>query len=262
MFKILPLKIFFVVFFTAVLLFSSIFPPKVNAQSASEAAEGQWVPDAEVTFVGKTASRSAQFLDWTLQNYSWLCVERKAQNQCDNTGNPLVSFWMIIRNIVYALLALFVLATAFILIITRGQNITIMRFIPRFVLIIVIITLSFSLIQFIYQAGDVVQDFFLKYNREDPVTHVKTPIYISTQDLLYMGFNYKDFKGYRVTGDQYTESAFISLLLVRLTAITYYVMTGILIVRKIILWFFIIVSPIFPLLLFYKPIRNTAKIWI
>lgn len=39
-------------------------------------------------------------------------------------------------------------------------------------------------------------------------------------------------------------------------------MTGILLVRKIILWFFIIISPVFPLLLFYKPIRNTAKIWI
>jgi hypothetical protein len=63
-------------------------------------------------------------------------------------------------------------------------------------------------------------------------------------------------------GIQNDESAFISLLLVRLTAITYYVMTGLLLVRKIILWFFIIVSPIFPLLLFFSPVRNTAKIWI
>jgi hypothetical protein len=39
-------------------------------------------------------------------------------------------------------------------------------------------------------------------------------------------------------------------------------MTGLLLVRKIILWFFIIVSPIFPLLLFFSPVRNTAKIWI
>ncbi|HVT00904.1 MAG TPA: hypothetical protein VHE53_01555, partial [Patescibacteria group bacterium] len=66
----------------------------------------------------------------------------------------------------------------------------------------------------------------------------------------------------RLAGDQNSESAFISLLLVRLTAITYYVMTGVLLIRKIILWFFIIISPVFPLLLFYKPLRNTAKIWI
>src|SRR2546430_370058 len=39
-------------------------------------------------------------------------------------------------------------------------------------------------------------------------------------------------------------------------------MAGILLVRKIILWFFIAVSPIYPLLLFHFPIRNTAKIWI
>ncbi len=212
-----------------------------------------WHKDPEVTFVGKTASRSAQFLDWTLQNYNWICVTKISEGQCDNTGDPLITFWATIRNIVYAIIALFVLATAFILIITRGQNITVMRFIPRFIFIVVLIYFSFTLVQFIYTATDIVQGFFLKPGST----------YISTKDLLYMGFNY-DFQGFRYVDDKgtYDESAFISLLLVRLTAITYYVMTGILIVRKIILWFFIIISPIFPLLIFYKPLRNTAKIWL
>ncbi len=267
--KILPILFFLVLTFS----FLTLFVPRVYAVDptptpdpnaagggggvgigAAGSTDGQWVQDAEVTFIGKTASRSASFLDWTLQNYQWLCVTKDPNNQyfCNNNNDPLIPFWVIIRNIVYAFLALFVLGTAFILIITRGQNITVMRFIPRFVFIIVLITLSFSLVQVIYQATDIVQDFFLKNNGT----------YISTQDLLYMGFSYQDFQGYRVSGDQYAESAFISLLLVRLTAITYYVMTGILLIRKIILWFFIIISPILPLLLFYKPIRNTAKIWV
>src|SRR5581483_7706503 len=80
--------------------------------------------------------------------------------------------------------------------------------------------------------------------------------------LLYLGFGYNHFLGLRKIGPDYEESAFITLLLVRLTAFTYYVMTGILLIRKVILWFFIIVSPIFPLLLFYNPLRNSAKIWI
>ncbi|HVZ11608.1 MAG TPA: hypothetical protein VG965_01130 [Patescibacteria group bacterium] len=224
-----------------------------TSDSTTDAAP-QWQQDAEVSFVGKTASRSGDFLDWTLQNYNWLCVKKTSINTCDNANDPLISFWIIIRNIVYAFIALFVLATAFILIVTRGQNITIMRFIPRFVVIVILITLSFSLVQFIYQIFDVVQDFFLKVSGN----------YISTRDLLFIGFDYKNFVGYRLVDAQgtYDESAFISLLLVRLTAITYYVMTGILLVRKIILWFFIIISPILPLLLFYKPIRNTAKIWV
>lgn len=260
--KILPLLLFSVIFS----FFLTVFSPLAFAQPAPTATptvaptsapiqlgttgptpvdgDGWTGPDPEVTFVGKTGARSGQFLDWALQNYQWLTLV--------DGKNPLIPFWITIRNIVYAVIALFVLATAFILIVTRGQNITIMRFIPRFVFVIILITLSFSIVQFIYQICDIVQDFFLKVNGK----------YISTQDLLYIGFDYESFLGFRRSGPEFDESAFISLLLVRLTAITYYVMTGILLVRKIILWFFIILSPVFPLLLFYKPIRNTAKIWV
>ncbi|HRN96021.1 MAG TPA: hypothetical protein PLD54_01075 [Candidatus Levybacteria bacterium] len=209
-----------------------------------------YVEDPEVTFVGKTASRANDFLNWALENYDWICV-KKVNDTCDNSNNPLTEFWALVRNIVYAVMLLFVLGTAGVIIITRGQNITIMRFVPRFMAIIVLVTLSFALVQFLYIIGDIIQGFFLKPDGK----------IISSADLLYIDFRY-DFNGLRAVGAQYDESAFISLLLVKLTAITYYVMTGVLLVRKIILWFFLIVSPIFPLLIFYAPVRNTAKIWV
>lgn len=116
------------------------------------------------------------------------------------------------------------------------------------------VTLSFSLIQVFYVVTDIIQGFFLKKpNSSD---------FISSADLLNISFDYQSFIGFRRTGLEFEESAFMSLLLVKLTAATYYVMFIILIVRKVILWFFIVVSPIFPLLLFFSPIRNTAKIWI
>ncbi len=266
--RVFAVFLIFIVFFvglltTAVPVFAAPTDPAAPGTDAAPVAPQPttvpgWHADPEVTFVGKSASRSAQFIDWTLQNYNWLCVKsvviNEKQLQCDNTNNPLLTFWATIRNIVYSVLAIFVLVTAFIIIITRGQNITVMKFVPRFVMIVVLITFSFTLIQFIYTITDVTQGFFLRNGDGS---------YISTKDLLYMGFNY-NFQGYRYTDDlgTYDESAFVSLLLVRLTAITYYVMTGVLIVRKIILWFFIIISPIFPLLIFYKPLRNTAKIWL
>src|SRR3990167_8649975 len=244
--KILP--IFFGIAF---LFFSLFFASSVWAQVSigaptptSSVPGGSWISDPEVTFVGKTGARSDAFLRWTLQNYQWLTLV--------DGKNPLIPFWITIRNIVYAVIALFVLATAFILIITRGQNITVMRFGPRFVFIMVLITLSFSLVQFIYVINDIIQGFFLRVDNR----------IISTEDLLFVGFDYETFTGFRRVGLEFEESAFISLLLVRLTAITYYVMTGLLLVRKIILWFFIILSPVFPLLIFYRPIRNTAKIWV
>lgn len=228
-------------------------PPATGTPSLDDTApiDGEWKPDANVTFVGKTASRSGDFLDWTLRNYDWACV-KNADGTCTSRGNPLQGYWYTILIIVYALLIAVVLVAAFVMIVTRGQNLTITRFIPRFIFIIVLIALSYPIIQFIYQITDIIQGFFLRINGQ----------LISTKDLIFIGFDYKNFEGLRRAGAQYDESAFITLLLVRLTAITYYVMTGVLLVRKIILWFFIILSPVFPLLLFFRPVRNTGKIWV
>ena len=211
-----------------------------------------WVKDEEVTFVGKVAARSGEFLDWTLANYNWSSV-------ASGSDNPLASFWATIRNIVYAFFTLFILVSAFVIIVTRGRNITVMKFIPRFIMILLLVTFSFALIQFIYQITDAIQGFFLK--NPDLSTFVDHPT-IWQGNLLYVGFGYKDFQGFRLFDSSFDESVFVSLLLTKLTALTYYVMVGVMLLRKIILWFFIVISPIFPLLLLYSPIRNTAKIWV
>ena len=117
-------------------------------------SDGTWVNDTDVTFVGKVGARSGQFLDWTLQNYKW------EKNIGSGEVSPISTFWAQIRNIVYAFFTLFVLITAFALIITRGRSITIKKFIPRFILIVFLVTFSFALVQFIYQIGDVIQGFF------------------------------------------------------------------------------------------------------
>lgn len=221
---------------------------------ASSPPVPEFVIDQEVTFVGKSATRANDFLKWTLseENYRWITLPIDGVD-------PIQQFWAQVRNIVFALLALFVLGAAFVMIVTRGQNLTVMRFIPLFITIIVLIYFSYATIRFLYQSTDVVQGFFLSVpTLEDPNIYKN----IGPEDLLYVAFGYEGFVGYRIPGIEYDESAFVSLLLVKLTAITYYVMTGILLIRKIILWFFLIVSPVFPLLLFFRPVRNTAKIWV
>lgn len=232
--------------------------PGTNPTSIPVPTGGLWVVDPEVTFIGKNAARSGLMLDWTLQNYNWVCVTKIANRQCDDTKNPLASFWgLIVLYIVVPMLFVVILATSIVIIITRGKSLTIMRFIPRFVAVILLIVFSYSLLQFLYQFTDLIQGFFLR-SANTPCP----PDCISQKDLLYVGWDYRSFIGLRLLGDYNAESAFISLLLTKLTALTYFVMVGILLMRKIILWFFIIVSPIFPLLLLYYPVRNTGKIWI
>ncbi len=226
---------------------------------SSAASQSIWVIDPEVTFIGKNAARAGLFLDWTLKNYNWVCVNRVTDRQCDDSNNPIAQYWsLIVLYIVVPLLFVVILATSMVIIITRGKSLTIMRFIPRFVAVVLLIVFSYSLLQFFYQFTDLIQGFFLRSNINNPCP----PDCISQKDLLYVGWDYRTFVGLRLLGDQYAESAFISLLLTKLTALTYFVMVFLLLVRKIILWFFIIVSPIFPILLLYYPVRNTAKIWI
>jgi hypothetical protein len=248
------------------------FPQATFAQTATQIEPAPqptgslWVVDPEVTFIGKNAARSGLMLDWTLQNYQWVCVTTTSvtkaneshKTACDNSKNPLAGFWLIIVSyIVVPLLFIVILATAIVIIVTRGRSLTIMRFLPRFVAVIILIFFSFGILQFFYQFFDMIQGFFLQsMNKPCP------PDCISQKDLLYVGWDYTQFIGLRLLGDYNAESAFISLLLTKLTALTYFVMVGILLMRKIILWFFIIVSPIFPLLLMYYPTRNTGKIWI
>ncbi|MBA3723542.1 MAG: hypothetical protein H0W89_01460 [Candidatus Levybacteria bacterium] len=248
-------------------------PGAQPAPGAAAPSTSIWVIDPEVTFIGKNAARSGLFLDWTLQNYHWSCVKQvgtrgtaqggvNGQTQaiyCDNTNNPIAAYWsLIVLYIVVPLLFIVILATSIVIIITRGKSLTIMRFIPRFVAVVLLIVFSYALLQFFYQFTDLIQGFFLRTDINKPCP----PDCIQQTNLLYVGWKYQDFIGLRLLGDEYAESAFISLLLTKLTALTYFVMVFLLLVRKIILWFFIIVSPIFPILLLYYPVRNTAKIWI
>lgn len=260
--NILP-KLFLpvVLFLSALLFITFTAQPAHAADATTDTGEvllptgGTWVIDPEVTFTGKNAARSRDLLNWTLQDYRWTFTKAGAKN-------PLEGFWIIIRNIIYSVFILFVIATAFILIATRGKSLSAMRFLPRFFAIVLLVTFSFSMISLLYQTTDLVQGFFLKSPRPEANNQPCPPACISQEDLFFIDWAYKDFIGYRLVGEEYSESAFINLLLVKLTAFTYFVMVGMLFVRKIILWFFIILSPVFPLLLLYYPVRNTAKIWI
>lgn len=255
MLKILP-KLRFILIIVILVVGFLGYVKSVQAQViSSSSAKASFVLDQEVTFVGKTATRANDFLKWTLseENYRWITLP------ANGAQDPIQEFWSRVTYVVFALLGLFVLGAAFVMIITRGQNLTVMKFIPLFIGIVILIYFSYGLIRFMYQATDVVQGFFLSVPSLDDPKITKN---IGPEDLLFIAFDYEHFIGFRIPGIEYDESAFISLLLVKLTAVTYYVMTGILLIRKIILWFFLIVSPVFPLLLFFRPVRNTAKIWI
>lgn len=244
----------------AITIFFSLVPLSVQATNHTATQSAQigttpsttckvedWECNSEVTFVGKLARRSLDTLDFVVGNYQWFKLYDQTK------GDPLQVLWVYTRNVVYAIIGLFILAAGFIIIYTRGENITVRRFIPRFIAIIILVTLSYFIVQTLYVITDIVQGFFLRLPNGD---------FISSKNLLSVSFNYQEFIGLRRIGEKYDEAATVSLILTKLTAASYFVMSAIMIIRKIILWFFILVSPVFPLLIFFSPLRNTAKIWV
>src|SRR3989344_7291183 len=112
-----------------------------------------WVYDKDVDFAGKTAVRSEAVMDWAIANYHWSSIGGEDPVTHVAYENPFNTIWSSIRNIVFAVLGLFILAAAFLLIITQGRSITVRKFVIRFVVVVILVFLSFSIVQFLYQTG-------------------------------------------------------------------------------------------------------------
>ena len=230
------LLIFFLSFFT-----NSIYAEKdqddssatQSAQTAAAAASISWVADEGITIAGKGVARAGHFIDWVLKYPQWYYIQ-------STNDNPLTFFWKNIRNLSYAYLIVFLVIIAFILIINRGKSITLKQILPRLIIVLVGISFSFAILQFLYQVTDIVQGYLLRLSTSTP---------ISSKDLLSVGFNYQDFQGFKADGAVNSESYKTTLFLTNATSITYYVMGTILLLRKAFLWMFIATSPLFAILL-------------
>lgn len=226
------------------ILFVGIFLLSFQPTYAADAtASSEWVKDSTVTFLGSGANRAQSFMDWTLTNYKW-----------NYSDGPLTNSWKSIRNIVYTMSILAVLVTGFLIVIKGSQNVGVVVFIKEFIIALLLVTFSFALAHLLFQMADIFQLFFFQ-------TAGTSGGIVTGKDIINISIP-ENFTGYRRTGVTYDESAFISLLLVQLSTITFYVIGSLLTVRKIILWFFLISAPLYPILLLYKPIKNTGKIWI
>ena len=248
--RFLPARVIGIFLVGFLLLFFSL--PQASAQTVddSDPITSKWDEDPEVTEVGKGIVRARDFLNWTLStdNANWVFLSQE-------TGglNQVAQFWELIRNIAYGLTVLIVLITAFVIIITRGKSINVRKQLLLIAAVFLLITFSFSIIDFLYRFIDTLQNYFLKLPNSDGTS-------ISSKDLLNVGFKYGDFTGYKE--QDANEAANTGIFLVKATSITYYAMAGILLLRKIILWFFIMLSPLWVLLLPFQLVRGTAKVWL
>lgn len=228
-----------------------------------------WVEDPKITDQGKADERARQFIYWTLSTRSL------------DDSPVLKNVWRLTSNITY-FFVLFVAAMLGVGLIV-GQR---MRFetkvkvwptIMKIVSILLYVAFSASIIILLIQLSEIAMKFFLETLGGKDFFN----IYFSTdpnEQINQLGgtgagpvggaatgsseSNYIGFVGCRDLNIRVQEAVHTQIFLFKATNITYYVMGIMILLRKILLWFLLFVSPFAALLIPFAFVRNVAWIWL
>ena len=234
----LPGKTFKVLLLISFFFFLILFYLSFNVSWA----HAEWVPDPEVTAVGKSAERARQLLYWFFSRPSF-----------DNSL-AIRTVWAVSRNIAIIFFVLIVIFYGFQLILTKEEA-KFESFLPKLGGLLLLCVFSYVLVLGLIQLSDIFMKFFIQR--------------VAGQDLFNITFsggnveeNYTNFVGYKENSPQNVESVKTGLFLIKTTTLTYNIFFIILVLRKIFLWFLLIISPFLPLLFAFPLIKNVGWIWI
>jgi len=207
-----------------------------------------WINDPEVTTQGKADERARQFISWAMN-----------KNAVDD--HPVLkSIWNNTRNVAYFLTILVAAILGLAIIVGRRTGfdfkIGIWPAIGKIVASLLYITFSAAIVLLLIQLSEILMKFFAES--------------LGSKDLFNIYFtksttverNYLDLVGCRDLNFKVQEAAKMEILLLKLTNVTYYVMGSMLILRKIILWFMLFLSPFLAILFSFAFIKNIGWIWI
>ena len=220
--------------------------PEQLTTSAAGNSTAQWVADPEVTEVGKGADRARQLLWWVFSHPGV------------HTAPVFAELWGISRNIVYILIILVIVAFgfSFILLRRRATAVNIPPLLVKIGGVLLYVTFSYIFIIGLIQSSEIIMRFFIEN--------------VGGKDLFNVIFsgagkaetNYVSFFGYKDANPGSQEMVHTSLFIIRFTSFTYYIISLVLMLRTIILWFLLVLSPFLALLLPFVFIRNIGIIWI
>jgi len=213
-----------------------------------------WVEDPEVTALGQQGERSRQFLLWTLTHQS-----------IDDIPS-LLSVWELSRNVAMFLILLVVIIMGIGIIVSQRNNfnlsIEVSPLIIRVALLLLFLVFSARIVLILIQTADIMMEFFIRNLNVRELFNlflVDDP----SKDVLQVSERaYREFVGCTNWSTRAVDSARTSKFLVRFTNMTYYFIGIMMILRKVVLWFLLVVSPFLVILAPFVFIRNIGWIWI
>jgi len=205
-----------------------------------------WTDDLQVTIEGRAKERARQFIFWVMNHPS-----------IDN--HPvLTKVWSSARNVSYFLTILVAALLGLGIIIGQKTNyetnIKIWPSVMKIFLSLFYITFSATIVLIFVQISDILMKFFIEnLGGKDLFNTYFNGI---SQESNYDFFGIKDLN----LGAQ--EGVRNQLFVLKLTEITYYILGGVFILRKIILWFLLFVSPFLAILFSFSFSKNVGWIWV
>ncbi len=207
-----------------------------------------WIQDPDVTSQGKANERARQFIAWVF-----------SKNAIDD--HPTIkSVWNVTRNIAYFFVILIAAILGIGFIVGQRTNfdmkIKVWPAIGKIAGALLFITFSASIVLLLIQLSEIFMKFFIEN------LGVKDFFNIYFSSSTSQEISYTTFTGCRDLNYGAQEAGKTQLFLMQLTNITYYIMGVMLILRKIILWLLLFVSPFLAILFPFVVIRNVGWIWI
>lgn len=217
-----------------------------------------WAKSPEVTEVGRNADRARQLLWWVWTHPGIYHAPIIAQ------------LWGVTRNIVYVFIVLVLIAFGIGIMLGRRRGMPgptfsgitsplfgmqVPQVFMKLGMILLYVTFSYVIVLGLIQFSEVSMQFIKSLVGRD----LFNVFFAGTGNIEA---NYTTFIGYYNTDDLALEMVNTSMFVIRLTSFTYYTMAIILILRTVILWFLLILSPFLAILMPFVFIRNTGWIWI
>lgn len=206
-----------------------------------------WVTDPEVIAQAKADERARQFIYWVMN-----------KNAIDD--HPILkAFWVMTRNVAFFLVLVVaaILGLGFIIGRKTDFNIKIKVWpaVMKIALMLLYISFSATIVIILIQLSEVFMRFFIENTGGKDLFN----IYFAS---ISKEKNYIDVLGCRDLNYKVQEAVHAEMFLLKITNITYYVMGAMLLLRKILLWFLLFVSPFLAILFPFVFIRNIGWIWV
>ena len=207
-----------------------------------------WVEDENVIAQGQANERARQFISWIMSHSA--IDNHPVLYQIWGTTRNTAFFFTILSAALFGLAIIIGQRTSF------ATDVKVWPSITKILLGLLYISFSATVIVIVVQLSEIFMKFFVENLGGNDLFNIYFAGGISQES------NYVKVIGCRDLNIHVQEAARTELWILKATNLSYYLMGGALLVRKIILWFLLFASPFLAILMFFNSLKNVGWTWV